>query len=201
MPSSQYSQISGITQAIHMLKPKSVLDIGIGFGKYGFLCREYLELCDGREQYDDWQHRIDGVEVFPEYVGKLQNDIYSNIYIGNALNVLPKLDHHYGLTLIIDVLEHFTYEDGLKVLECCKLKSDNVLISVPKDIGNQGEMFHNEHEAHLYQWATKDIKAMFGDAHIIDNSQSYIWVCGKDIKDMKMKMLKNKLYKIKKKIL
>ena len=31
--------------------PSSVLDIGTGFGKYGLLCREYLELWDGRENY------------------------------------------------------------------------------------------------------------------------------------------------------
>ena len=33
------------------LKPFSILDIGSGFGKYGVLCREYLELWDGRQEY------------------------------------------------------------------------------------------------------------------------------------------------------
>jgi hypothetical protein len=34
------------------LKPKSILDIGTEFGKYGVLCREYLELWDGRQKYE-----------------------------------------------------------------------------------------------------------------------------------------------------
>ena len=40
------------------LKPFSVLDIGSGFGKYGVLCREYLELWDGRQEYK-FLRRID----------------------------------------------------------------------------------------------------------------------------------------------
>jgi hypothetical protein len=32
------------------VKPFSFLDVGSDFGKYGILCREYLELWDGRER-------------------------------------------------------------------------------------------------------------------------------------------------------
>ena len=52
MPSSQYYHISKIMEMIISLNPKSVLDIGSGFGKFGVLCREYLELWDGRQKYD-----------------------------------------------------------------------------------------------------------------------------------------------------
>jgi hypothetical protein len=44
------------------LNPDSVMDIGAGFGKYGVLCREYLELWDGRQDYSNFKRRIDGVD-------------------------------------------------------------------------------------------------------------------------------------------
>ena len=42
------------------LKPFSVLDVGTSFGKYGVLCRKYLELWDGRTEYE-FIRRVDGV--------------------------------------------------------------------------------------------------------------------------------------------
>ena len=72
MPSSQYRQISKIMDLVITLKPNSILDIGAGFGKYGLLCREYLELWDGRQIYSQFLRRIDAVEVFKNYVNPLQ---------------------------------------------------------------------------------------------------------------------------------
>ena len=46
MPTSLYTQITKILDAIVHTNPQSVLAIGTGFGKYGLLCREYLELWD-----------------------------------------------------------------------------------------------------------------------------------------------------------
>ena len=63
MPSSAPNQINQIVQLMMIVKPQSLLDIGIGFGKFGFLAREYLELWDRRNKYDDWQRRIDGIEA------------------------------------------------------------------------------------------------------------------------------------------
>lgn len=181
MPSSQHIQISDIIDVIYKLKPSSVLDIGIGFGKYGFLCREYLELWDGRKVYDDWNHRIDGIEVFPDYISDLQQKIYSNIYIGDALEILPSIDCKYDLVLLIDVFEHFDYDNGMQLLNVIKEKSRNVLISVPKDIGDQGAAFGNVYETHRYQW-TDECTGVFKKCRLIDNDKSYIWACGKDLK-------------------
>ena len=77
MPSSNPDQINEIMSLVLGLRPESVLDIGIGFGKYGFLCREYLEICYGSKKYNDWQKRIDGIEAFEEYITPLQRQIYN----------------------------------------------------------------------------------------------------------------------------
>jgi 16S rRNA G1207 methylase RsmC len=44
MPTSNYEAISKILGEILVLDPRSVLDVGPGKGKYGVLCREYLNL-------------------------------------------------------------------------------------------------------------------------------------------------------------
>ncbi len=64
MPTSNPYQINEILEAINITRPRSILDIRVGFGKYGVLAREYLELYDGREKYGDWKRRIDGIEAF-----------------------------------------------------------------------------------------------------------------------------------------
>lgn len=43
MPTSHPNQINEIIQIAELLRPASVLDVGVGYGKYGFLLREYLE--------------------------------------------------------------------------------------------------------------------------------------------------------------
>jgi len=158
MPSSVVSQISTIMQIVMASRPRSVLDIGVGFGKYGFLCREYLELWDGREKYGQWQHRIDGIEAFAEYVLPLHNMIYDNLYVGDARDILPKLTTKYGLILLIDVIEHFTLEEGQKLLDICQQMSDACLVSTPLACSDQGEAFGNPYETHRSQWTTNQFE-------------------------------------------
>jgi hypothetical protein len=106
------------------LKPFSVLDIGSGFGKYGVLCREYLELWDGRQEYN-FLRRIDGVEAFKNYITPLHKFIYNNIYTENIIDLVKKLDYTYDLVLLTDVLEHFTKDEGEWLLKkyCLKTKA------------------------------------------------------------------------------
>jgi hypothetical protein len=47
MPTSHPSQLNEILEVVLKTRPRSVIDVGVGFGKYGVLCREYLEFWDG----------------------------------------------------------------------------------------------------------------------------------------------------------
>jgi hypothetical protein len=73
------------------LNPASLLDIGIGFGKYGALCREYLELWDGRQNYSQFLRRINGVEAFENYVTPLHNFVYNHVYVKDILQIIGGL--------------------------------------------------------------------------------------------------------------
>ena len=53
MPTSFHHHISKMVDWVVRLQPRSILDIGVGFGKWGFLCREYLDIFQGRYARDD----------------------------------------------------------------------------------------------------------------------------------------------------
>jgi len=159
MPSSCYTQISIIVWLIKSINPMKMLDVGIGFGKYGFLAREYLELWDERNKYNDWKRQIDGIEGCPSYITSLQKTIYNKIYYMNVLHALAELDAKritYDLIIMIDVLEHFDRETGLSVLKKLTKIGKNVVISTPKKVSNQGAVFNNPLEEHKHEYKPED---------------------------------------------
>jgi hypothetical protein len=184
MPTSHSEQINEIVRLIKLANPKSVLDIGVGFGTYGFLAREYLDVWSISDEYGNWKTRIDGIEVFEQYITVIQKSIYNNIYIGNATNILERINYNYDLILIIDVLEHFDYHEGHKLLEICSKIGRNILISVPKNIGVQEIVYGNIYETHKYKFNKKDF-GIFRDKFFLPNYESYICFAGADANNLK----------------
>jgi hypothetical protein len=179
MPSSHPYQLNEILELIIESNPGKLLDIGIGFGKYGFLAREYLELWQPDAVYGDRKRQIDGIEAFEAYLTPLHHLIYDHIYTGDAKEVLPALTGPYDLILMIDVFEHFTHDDGLKVLEQCRRCGRNILISVPRVMSVQEEVYGNPFETHRYNWSRSDFSGI-PDKFFVYNSRSVICFIGND---------------------
>lgn len=168
MPSSQYYHISKIMEMIISLNPKSVLDIGSGFGKFGVLCREYLELWDGRQKYE-FKRRIDCVEVFQQYISPLHQYIYDNVYNNDILDIAPKLDIRYDMILLIDVLEHFEKDDGIKLLKTLLTNNECILVSTPKNPSPQKDAFGNVYETHKSIWSSTELSSLGNIAFVRDD--------------------------------
>ncbi len=191
MPTSHSFQINEIIMFINILKPKRLLDVGVGFGKYGFLAREYLEFWDGREQYNDWQHRIDGIEVFEDYITPAHKFIYDEIFIGNAIDILPTFEKSfYDLILMIDVLEHFEKDDGLKVLKEGIRCGKNVLISIPHIMYEQGAIFGNVYETHRTIYSPKHFVELTKDLFFLKVNRSIIIYIGENHREIFQKISK-----------
>jgi hypothetical protein len=180
MPTSHYLQINEIIQMVNYIRPVSVLDVGVGFGKYGMLLREYLKFWSPMDELNVRTGRIDGIEIFESYITSGQKYYYDSIYIGNALDIMPKLKS-YDLILIIDVLEHLSHDDGQKLLTLCQKKADYVIISTPIKMNVQGPAFGNEFEMHRAQWHPQDFERLPNSARRL-NYKSLIYLLGTDSK-------------------
>ena len=150
MPSSNYHAIPTVLNLVNSIKPKSILDIGIGTGKYGLLFREYLDVWNVKTPYDSRETEIVGVEIFEDYRTPVW-DMYDKVYIGNALEVPEIYEKTYDLLFLGDVIEHFEIEDALTLFK--KLKYRNIIIVTPIRVSAQKAVYSNEYEKHISSWS------------------------------------------------
>jgi hypothetical protein len=162
LPSSDFEQIETIIRLIRAADPRVMLDIGVGFGKYGVLAREYLEVWTGTGEYGRWQRRIEGVEAFPKYLTPLHDYIYDRIHVGSALEIVPNLTGPYDLILLIDVIEHFSKLDAERLLAACECIAKNVLIATPRTFYEQEAVFDNPYEEHRSHWTRGQLTGRAG---------------------------------------
>lgn len=156
MPTSWYETIPTILNKVLIEKPDSILDVGIGFGKYGVLLREALDISFKRYEKRDWSIKIDGIEAFKGYQNPIHEYIYDKIYYDTVENVLPAL-HRYDVILLIDVLEHFEKEEGRALLQVLLPHANKaILISTPVNPDHQEEYNGNTYEAHKSRWTILD---------------------------------------------
>lgn len=156
LPTSWYQAIPPILEQIQIEKPASVLDIGVGFGKYGLLLRDVLDIPFERYHKKQWQVRIDGIEAYEQYKNPVHDFAYDHVYYGNAMEIIDQLPI-YDCILFIDVLEHFSKDNGhafIKKLLAHTQKS--LLISTPLYPAEQEEYLGNHYERHISQWSPID---------------------------------------------
>jgi len=155
MPSSQPENISTIVKWIDEVDPRSMLDVGVGFGKFGVLAREYTDIRHGRYEQKEWQVVIDGIEVFSRYCNPVWQ-VYNRVYCQDAIELLPHLKN-YELILLGDVIEHFSRLEGRAVLDACmRLATKAIIVSTPLGPYPQGALFGNTHERHQSEWKVAD---------------------------------------------
>lgn len=160
MPTSPYCHIPTFVNYLIDTRPKSILDIGLGNGKLGYIARDLLDVMLGeRYRQEDRQVRIDGIEVFEDYIQSLHREIYDKIYIGDAYEVLNTVGK-YEMIFIGDVLEHFEKEKGWEVLDrCIQHTTDHMIINIPLgEEWEQSEIYNNPYEKHRSVWRWKDFE-------------------------------------------
>jgi ribosomal protein RSM22 (predicted rRNA methylase) len=165
MPSSTYLVLNEAVKHILKINPRSVLDVGIGFGKYGFLVREYIECWQDRVLPEQWAVELEGVEIFKPYTEIPHNQsIYDKIHVGNASDVCFNLFDikSYDLIICMDVIEHMDKDNGMNLAEsmienCTK----GCIINVPTGNWlNNKVVANNPAEEHQAIWETKDLQQL-----------------------------------------
>jgi len=134
------------------------LDVGIGFGRWGILAREFLEVWNGKVFKKDWQIQIDGIEIFSDNIKDYHDYFYSNIFNEDAFDNVKNTNEFYDLIIIGDVLEHFEKVKANDFLQLCLSKSRFTLLNLP--IGRdwqQEEVYGNPFEKHKSFWQINEI--------------------------------------------
>lgn len=145
MPISDLHGLPAIADEIYRLQPKTVLDLGVGFGLYGVLCRQVLDAMHGRCRMDQWTVSIHGVEAYRQY----KNPAWQCYTIVDILDFSKDFGAAgHDLVLMIDSLEHLDPEDGTALLNLLVANNRHVIVSVPVEYCPQGATFGNPYEEH-----------------------------------------------------
>jgi hypothetical protein len=167
MPVSYCGNISPIMLEVARLNPKSILDCGSGFGKFGLLCRELLDIQAERYEREKWQVNIVGVEGFYPY----RNAIHDFAYTAMIYEDFTKRAWaDYQLVLLIDSLEHIDKPEGYKFLDGLLERNKHVIVSCPTGVNylQQGAVHDNEMERHRAHWTPEDFEIRGGKILSLD---------------------------------
>ena len=145
-----------IVERLREIAPRSIVDIGCGWGRWGFLAREFCELWFHRYSRDEWKVRIDALDVNPGTWTPVHAYIYDSMMQADVRTWTPS--QRYDVAICCDVLEHMPKEDGLKTLEKLLAWCDNVLLGIPLGAGWSRPGFDgNPYEAHVARWEAWDV--------------------------------------------
>jgi hypothetical protein len=161
MPSSRPNTIPTVIHLVRQLKPKSILDVGVGFGKWGHLFREYTDITEAekepkRYRRRNWRVRIDGIEGHAAYLTPMHRYLYDKIYVGDARTLIKELPRH-DLVFMGDVIEHLGKRDGFRLLRnAVRSANKAVIVTTPKYATGQADLCDNELERHRSLWSAED---------------------------------------------
>ncbi len=160
VPTSYHQAISQIMDAVLVEEPTSILDVGVGFGKYGLLCREALDVAAARYERRDWRVRIDGIEVCARYRNPVHDHVYNTVHYGEVGTILDRLPV-YDLVLLVDVLEHLEPDRGQELLRRLLAHAGRaVVVSTPIFPSTQGAYLGNVHETHRSRWSALNFASL-----------------------------------------
>lgn len=191
--------ITTIVNEVVKINPKTILDYGAGFGKYGLLCKEAI--MSNRAEKGDLLPKndvdIDGLEM-AEYFHDFENlpwlkSIYRWFFSDKSKLASFLGQKTYDLVLLIDVVEHWTKENAeMELISFFEgrnnLQAKNILISTPKNVHFYTEEYYGaDCPKHISQWEDQDFKKLVKylnenenglsfELNDISTNESYIYV-------------------------
>lgn len=153
MPIGSYSAMADIVCELIHQNPKSILDLGIGFGMNGAAVRNWLG-----NGVSSPHLRIVGVETWKDYKSPLWG-CYDLVRTCTIQDYFTEGTETFDAILMTDVIEHFDKEEGKQVInDALQLLNPNgvLYVSTPGIWSPQGAVHGNEMERHLSEWKVGD---------------------------------------------
>lgn len=158
MPNSAYQNTAFVLDYVSGLEPKSILDVGAGFGRWGFLCRCHIAGGYSLVELPKQELVIDAVEVFRPNISPVYDAVYNHVYHGDIREVIQDLGQ-YDVIICGDMIEHLEKCEGLRLVDEMKKHCNMALVlSIPFGFCPQGVVHGNEYEVHRSSWGSRDFK-------------------------------------------
>lgn len=170
MPSSMPYHFGFVIDAAMAAAPvKTILDVGIGYGKWGFLFHEFLDGHYDRVFPDQWKMEIHGVEIFEPYIKRFPwlKHFYKRIFCADIANLVltkprPKgLHEKYDIIYAGDVIEHLEKTPAVKMLRrLVQMSRKTLILSIPLGAAWMGNKIvaGNQWEHHRSTWSREEIE-------------------------------------------
>jgi len=158
MASSPHQDTSFVLDFVNNADPESVLDVGAGFGRWGFLIRCHLTHGTSLTVNPRQRIRIDAIEAHRPNINPVYQAVYDNTYEGDVREVLPGLAG-YDVIICSHVIEHMPKDDGWRLIGRMKEHARKALIlGLPFNDPLREARDGNEFEAHRSVWRPCDFR-------------------------------------------
>lgn len=147
MPFSNQDGIPTVLQFAEQIRPRRVLDVGVGLGIYGLLLRTRLDIAFERLARETWQVQIDGLEIFPAYRNPVWSYAYDEVHLGDV-RTHPLPPNSYDLVVLNDVIEHLEETEAIACMHHLLAAAPTVIVTTPAGHITQGAWGGNLHETH-----------------------------------------------------
>jgi hypothetical protein len=169
MPLSNTFHLPIVVQFVVTLMPRRILDAGVGMGVGGLLMRMHCDVNPGRLKKEDWQTRIEGIEIFEPYRNPIWDYAYDNVHMGDVRQILPTLPQ-FDLVTCLDVLEHFDRPAARELVQGLLAKAPVLIATTPNRDWPQGAVCGNEAEMHRSTLDASDFQNLVAEVRTGDTT-------------------------------
>ena len=176
------NQIPVVVHVLQRLAPQTVLDVGKGFGKYGFLIHEYVGIPTDRRPHpqltlcEQSTVAIDAVEVQADYLFPHLEHLYRKVIEADISDIYSSLSG-YDVVLLADVIEHLDRGIAESIVRHFIEDGSAIVITTPKQFFRQ-HLYQSDFEEHVSHWTPRDFDfAPYVDWQPVGPGVVYL-VCG-----------------------
>lgn len=172
MPIGSYAAIPSLAQNLLRHRPRSVLDLGMGFGGGGVVVREWLDF-----GVRPWKTYLVGVEAWSDYRNAVW-DLYDVVFAQTIEEFLGSCAETFDCVLLGDVLEHFEKEAGRHIVAAIKPRvaaGGRLLVTTPARFIPQEAVYGNERERHRSLWSDSDLAQL---GFLVERAGKPDYYCG-----------------------
>jgi hypothetical protein len=158
MANSPYQDTVLVMDFLNAVSPASILDVGAGFGRWGFLCRCHLGPGESLTATPRQDLRIEAIEIFSRNINPVYDAVYDKVHKGDARVMLSALGN-YDVILCGHVIEHFEKDEAWRFISEMKSHAKiAVILALPFNDGLREGVCGNPNEAHLSVWDEADFR-------------------------------------------